>query len=259
MSDSNIKDMSRFNEPGTSTKIELDYRVLLENYYAKSIGSNVEKLGNFAKYVQRQALTRFLSKYELFKKVLNVHGSIVEGGVLFGGGLMTFAQLSAILEPVNFQRKIIGFDTFSGFKKPSDKEMQTSKSKFMKEGGFSIDSYEDIEQCIKLFDMNRSISHIPKVELIRGDVSETIPKYLDDNPHTVVSLLYLDFDVYEPTKTALEYFLPRMPKGAIIAFDELNAPNWPGETLAVMEAVGIRNIQLQRFEFDTLISYTVLS
>jgi len=87
MSDSNIKDMSRFNEPGTSTKLELEYRVLLENYYAESIGSNVEKLSNFSKYVQRQTLTRFLSKYELFKNVLNVHGSIVEGGVLFGGGL----------------------------------------------------------------------------------------------------------------------------------------------------------------------------
>jgi len=93
MSDSNIKDMSRFNEPGTSTKIELDYRLLLENYYAESIGSNVEKLGNFAKYVPRQTLTRFLSKYELFKKVLNVHGSIVEGGVLFWGGAYDFCTI----------------------------------------------------------------------------------------------------------------------------------------------------------------------
>ena len=78
------------------------------------------------------------------------------------------------------------------------------------------------------------------------------------NPHTIVSLLYLDFDVYEPTRIALENFIPRMPKGAIIAFDELNAPNWPGETLAVLETVGIRNLRIERFQFDTLISYAVL-
>jgi len=35
-------------------------------------------------------------------------------------------------------------------------------------------------------------------------------------------------------------------------------PNWPGETKAVMEAVGINNIRLERFQFDTLISYAVL-
>ena len=50
-----------------------------------------------------------------------------------------------------------------------------------------------------------------------------------------------------------------MPKGAIVAFDELNAPNWPGETLAVMETIGIRNLRIERFQLDTLISYAILT
>jgi hypothetical protein len=203
-------------------------------------------------------MTTFLSKYEIFKKVLNIHGSIIECGVYLGGGLMTFAKLSAILEPVNWQRQIVGFDTFTGFKNLSDADKNTSNSEFMFEDGLSIDSYQDLQRSISLFDMNRNLGHIPKAQLIRGDVRETIPNYLEKNPHTVISLLYLDFDVYEPTKIALEYFLPRMPKGAILAFDELNAPNWPGETLAVAETIGIRNLKIQRLEFDTLISYAVL-
>ncbi len=73
-----------------------------------------------------------------------------------------------------------------------------------------------------------------------------------------MSLLYLDLDVYEPTKVAIENLLPRMPRGAVIVFDELNAPNWPGETAAVMESVGVRNLSIERFEFDSLISYAVL-
>ena len=55
----------------------------------------LKKISNFTKFVPRQNLTYFLAKYEIFKKILNVNGSIIECGVLFGGGLMTFAQLSA--------------------------------------------------------------------------------------------------------------------------------------------------------------------
>ena len=255
----NAHDPSRFTEPDRTTPAEVDLRRQQAAYFDQSLGTSIEKLQNFAKYVPRQSLTRFLSKYELFKKVLNTHGSIVECGVLFGGGLMTFAQLSAILEPIDWQRQIIGFDTFSGFKQVSGIDKQTSTSEFMREGGFAVDAFADLQKCIELFDLNRSLGHIPKVTLVRGDVQQTVPDFLSRNPHTIVSLLYLDFDLYEPTKIALEHFLPRMPKGAIVAFDELNAPNWPGETVAVMEAVGIRNLQIQRFDFDTLISYAILS
>ena len=82
----------------------------LATYFDNGYGTTVEKLGNFAKYVPRQNLTTFLAKYEIFKKILEIEGAIVEGGVRFGGGLMTFAQLSTIFEPVNFNRRIIGFD-----------------------------------------------------------------------------------------------------------------------------------------------------
>ena len=51
-----------------------------------------------------------------------------------------------------------------------------------------------------------------------------------------MSLLFLDFDLYEPTKAALEQFVPRMPRGAVLAFDELDNPIWPGETKALLAA-----------------------
>jgi len=214
------KDPSRFKEKNTQTKEEMDYRSSLEEYFASSIGTNVEKIENFAKYVPRQRLTRFLSRYEMFKRILPVHGSIVECGVLFGGGLMSWAQLSAIMEPLNYQRKIVGFDTFAGFIRTA-KEDQRGKSEFLHKGGLAVDSYKDLEQAIALYDANRLLGHIPKVELVKGDIVKTVPKYLKENPNTVVSLLYLDVDVFEPTKVAIENFIPRMPKGSIIAFDEL--------------------------------------
>jgi hypothetical protein len=189
--------------------------------------------------------------------VLNVQGDVIEGGVNCGGGLMWFAQLSATLEPVNFQRRIIGFDTFSGFTEVSKYDVKSGNTE-MRKGGFAADSYEDLLHNIKLFDSNRFLSHIPKVMLVKGDVAKTIPEFLAGNPQQIVSLLHLDFDLYEPTKIAINYFLPRMSKGSVIIFDELNNLNWPGETSAVLESLSLNSIEVKRFSFEPHVSYAVL-
>jgi len=186
-------------------------------------------------------------------------------GVHFGGGLMTWAKLSSIHEPANYSRKIIGFDTFSGFPyiSPKDKITKYVHEKrgitTPKKNDNYVDSYTDLQKSIELYDQDRyNFGSGPKIELVKGDAAKTIPKYLKDNPYLVISLLNLDFDIYEPTKVALKHLLPRMPKGAIICFDEINHPFWPGETLAVMEELGIKNIKLQRFPFAPSPSYAVL-
>jgi hypothetical protein len=256
--DMSKKDPHRFCDSKITTEYDTEYRVALEEYFPKSIGSSVEKLLNFCKYVPRSAIMRFLCKYEIFKQTLNVQGSVIECGVLFGGGLMTFAQLSAILEPINHQRKIIGFDTFSGFASVMKEDKAVSTSEQVKKGGLALDSFKDLQECIQLYNINRPLNHIEKVKLVRGDIKETVPQYIKENPHTVVCLLYLDVDLFEPTLVALEQFVPRIPKGGIIAFDELNAEGYPGETIAVMQKLGIKNLRIQRPTFGTYISYIVV-
>lgn len=157
--------ISRFKDSDNNKTQELDFLEKLNNYFENSIGTNVEKLQNFTKYVPRQDLINFLARYELFKKILHVLGSIVECGVLFGGGLMAFAQLSAIFEHTNFLRKIIGFDTFSGFPRLSKHDKSTSK--FARKGGFGVNSYEDLKQCINLYDANRFLDHYRKLNSSR--------------------------------------------------------------------------------------------
>jgi len=238
----------------TRTDKELDYWARLEGHFEASPYSNVEKLANFPLYVPRQDLTNFIIKYEIFKRVLKVQGSIVERGVLFGSGLLTFAHFSAILEPVNHQRRVIGFDTFDGFRELSEQD-EASASSQAHEAGLAVDSYEEILRCIELFDMNRFVGHIPKVELVRGDATKSIPRYLEENPQLIVSLLYLDFDVYQPTRVALECLVPRMPKGGVIAFDELNLKDWSGETTAVLESLELNRLPIERFAFGSTISF----
>ena len=99
----------------------------------------------------------------------------------------------------------------------------------------------------------------PHLVVTEGDFMETGEPFLKKNQHLVVALLHLDFDLYEPTKHAINLFLPRMPKGAIIAFDEIDHPDWPGETLALLETIGVRNLQLKRISFEPTMAYAVLT
>jgi len=219
-------------------------------------GDSVEvRLENFPKYVRRQHLTRLFALYEIFKRVIPVKGSIVECGVNRGYGLMAWAKLSAVLEPANLTRRIYGFDSFAGFPSVGDKDRTGPTWKTAQPGGLHADSYAELLSLIDLYDKDRFLGHMPKVELIKGDATQTIPQFAADHPHLVVSLLFMDFDLYEPTKAALEAFVPRMPKGAILAFDELDNPLWPGETVALLDTLGIRKLQLERLEFDPYIAF----
>jgi hypothetical protein len=214
------------------------------------------RLENFPKYVRRQHLKRFLAMYEIFKLALPVKGSVVECGVFKGFGVMTWAKLSAMLEPENLTRRIYAFDTFAGFPSVSDRDANAVA--MPEAGALFADSHEELQALITEYDRDRFLGHVDKVHLIKGDVVETVPTFLEAHPHLVVSLLFLDMDLYEPTRAALRHFLPRMPRGAVLVFDELDNPMWPGETLGLLEEVGIRDVRLRRHEWDPYIAYAVL-
>ena len=219
-------------------------------YFNNSPISTIGKLQNFTKYIRRQDLSRFLAKHELFKMQLDIPGSIIECGCFQGGGTMAFAQLSAIYEPYNHTRKIISFDTFSGFPNIA-KEDQNDKREYRSGDLCVFDGMEDeITESVNLFDKNRPLSHISKVELIKGDATKTIPNYIEKNPHLIISMAYFDFDLYEPTLIGLQILTERMPKGSVLAFDELNTKVFPGETIALLETLGIKNVRLKKTIFD---------
>lgn len=226
-------------------------------FFEKSKCPIDKKLSNFTNHVRRQTIARFLAYHEIFKRQLHIKGSIIECGVHNGGGVMAWAKLSSTLEPYNYHRKIIGFDTFSGFPSVSTVDKINPA---VKEGlfGEDYDVYGELLEVVKEYDENRFINQISKVELVKGDANDTIPMYVNDNKHLVISLLMLDFDIYEPTVTALEHFLPRMPKGSILAFDELNNKDWPGETQAMLERVDIKAHKIECFEFEPNISFIQL-
>jgi hypothetical protein len=238
------------------TAIEQEVGKNIERIFLASPDSVEVKLENFPKYVRRQHLKRFLAMYEIFKLALPVKGSVIECGVYRGFSVMTWAKLSTILEPENLTRRIYGFDTFEGFPVPDDRDQ--SEFKRVEAGELSADCYGELTQLIREYDADRFLGHMSKVELVKGDMIETIPHFIEGHRHLVVSLLFIDCDLYEPTKIALDHFVPRMPKGAVLAFDDLDNPLWPGETLGLLESLGSRSLRLRRLDWDPYIGYAVL-
>ncbi len=248
----------RSREPKNQSADDRAQFVAIADFFQADGIPLIEKIDAFPKYATRQSIAKFLTKYELFRRILNVNGSIVECGVLHGAGLLAWAKLSSILEPTNHTRKVIGFDTFSGFPSIHPNDVATGTSSHLRVGGLKGSSFESVSKAVSVYDMNRPLPHIPKVEIIKGDIIETAPQYILQNRHIVVSLLYLDLDLYAPTKVALQTFLPRMPKGALVCFDELNAKMFPGETLAADEVMLLEDLRIERFPFDPYVSYAVL-
>jgi len=130
----------------------------------------------------------------------------------------------------------------------------------MEKGNYSVgeDYQAYLESMMQFQEDENPLSHIKKFELVKGDATRTLPKYLKQNPHTIVAMAYFDFDLYEPTKKCFELIRPRLVKGSVVGFDELNDPDAPGETLALMEAVGLNNVRLKRLPYASRTSYFIL-
>lgn len=204
--------------------------------------------------LKRQVLSRIIHYHEIYKKILPVSGSILEFGVQWGATLATLISLRGMFEPFNHARHIIGFDTFEGFKSVTEKDLHFSKL-----GQYTVqEGYEKtLERILSMHEELAPISHVRKFELIKGDACDTVPKYIEDNPHLIVACAIFDFDIYKPTKTAIEAVIPRLTKGSVLVFDELNCKHFPGETEAVLETIGINRLRLQNDPHQPYTSYAI--
>ena len=115
-----------------------------------------------------------------------------------------------------------------------------------------------LTRVLQVHEALNPLSHINKFDLRAGDAIVELPRYLEESPETIVALAYFDFDLYEPTKACLELLRPRLTQGSVVAFDELNDPDSPGETLALMETFGLDRVKLKRYPHASRVSYFVV-
>jgi hypothetical protein len=234
------------------TAEEKDY----ENLRSKLINSVTKEYISEAPmcFSNRVGVQSLITRYELYKLILNIPGDIIECGVYKGNSFAFLAHLSVILEPFSINRRLIGFDTFEGFSSIDKKKDPSNIS----QKNFSDTSIDITSKCLGAIDIVRPVNKIPRFNLIKGDILTTIPKFVKENPWMSCAMLILDTDLYAPTKIALEYVLPLMPKGAVIVFDEYNYQNFPGETQAINEFFKLNTLRVRKMSYESCSAYTII-
>jgi hypothetical protein len=178
-------------------------------------------IDQFPLYAGIQTLGTRLAVFEIMKKCMNLPGHIIEFGCWQGANLMFMAKVLELLQP-NTYKYIYGFDSFEGLSTFSENDKNTREQ----EGAYSGNE-EQLRAVIDFFEMEEW------VHIVKGNALEAIPEFEVDNPHLLFSLAYIDFDLYEPCKVALEFVDKRLVPGGIIVFDEALTETWPSEGQAL--------------------------
>ena len=209
-------------------------------------------VGAFAIYARRANMTRFLARYELYKRIAELPGSIVECGVFRGEGLLAWAKFLEIFHGGDRTRRVIGFDNFAGFASLDAKDGAADPSRSKVAGGYDAGRYYDeLLEHVETFHRDSFVPHARRIELVAGDIVETAPAYVAKNPGLRISLLHLDLDLYAPTLAALQALYPRVVVGGLVVFDEYGLVEWPGESQAVEEYFGARRPRIAKFPFSS--------
>lgn len=214
-------------------------------------------MSNLGLFLNSKNLSRILFMDHIFKLIIDIPGAVFEFGTRWGQNIALFSALRGIYDPFNRHRKIVGFDTFSGFPEISPKD---GSSEMMYKGNLTLtkDYFKYLTKIMEYHEKENPLSHIKKYELITGDANLEIDKYLKEHPETIVALAFFDFDIYKPTLECLQTIKPHLVKGSILGFDELNDADSPGETLALDEVFGLNNIRLKRSKFTSRTAYFVV-
>ncbi len=200
---------------------------------------------NLALFITPQHFRRMMFFCEMYKLILDKPGSILQFGVRWGRELALFENLRTLYEPFNHSRRIVGFDTFTGYAGVS---AQDGGGRQLVPGNLSVaENYEAyLHDLLRNREAFSPVPNAQKFALVAGDVMQTLEPYLDAHPHELVSMLHLDLNLYQPTRYVLDKIWERVFKGTLVIIDEINCPAIPGETIALREFLDLKGVALRR-------------
>lgn len=129
----------------------------------------------------------------------NLPGDFVECGTNKGGMALSILRYVHLDQS---KRRFFLFDTFSGLvpELSSDREMKVTN-------GF----YEDCHA-----EVMRRFAPYPNVVIVKG----VIPDSLSQMPEGDVAFIHLDLNAARPTRSAIEFFWPRLVPGGVVLLDD---------------------------------------
>lgn len=206
-------------------------------------------------FMNEERFSKLLIHYEVFKKIKNISGSIIECGVFKGTSFSRFAMLRELIGSSK-KNKLVAFDVFSDdFPNTNFQNEKIQRSHWIKTAGGSSISTNQLDKIFKK-------KKIENYELIKGDVLKTIPKYIKNNPKLKISLLNIDIDFVETTQCVLDNFYDKVVKGGIVLFDNYQGVGtggtfYKGETETINKFLKKINKRIIKFPFFNRPSYII--
>ena len=190
---------------------------------------------------------KFIAHYELYKKIVDLPGAVIECGLFKGNSFFRLAHFRNLLES-RYSRKLIGFDVFGSFPKTDFESDKKYLDAFTNSAG---------DQSIELNEINKVMDYkkIENYELIKGDINKTIPEYCKNNEHLKIALLHIDVDVYEPSVTILENMYDKVVRGGVLMFDDYGT--FPGETKAIDEFFLDKGLKVKKLSISHIPSFVI--
>jgi len=212
----------------------------------------------------------------LFKFIKDNHdklpGDIVESGVFRGNSLIAIGMF---LKQIGSDKKVFGFDSFSGFPaifQPQDelsqfermskenlidnnhinavrKNVEWKKSLTKEEsskdistsGSFSNTNIELVERKIKLVGLDNIV-------LVKGPFSETMNSKTEIES---IMAVVMDSDLYQSYLDTFKFVWPRLAYGGMVYLDEYYSLKFPGAKIASDEFLRDKNARLEMMTQQT--------
>jgi len=189
-------------------------RLEAENNLKELMQGDADIFDNPYLFVRTGLLAKFLVLNEIYQKILDVPGNIIEVGSWYGQSSILFENLRAIHENFNNTRKIISLDTFEGYVENSGLEIAQNEIDKYNTSTKWLESLESIQQSHKRIN-NSSTEFINS----KGDVKDTLPKLLKELQEPV-ALVYYDIATYDTLEATFNAILPYVGRGSVFIFDD---------------------------------------
>ena len=173
-------------------------------------------------FVRGSLLARILATFEIYQKIVPLPGAILDLGTWRGQTAVLCENFRAILEPLNFQRRIHAFDTFTGY--TGFAEHDTRDRKLFSDGTYSLSGeYADLlRKLLNLHERSNAMGHVhDKHHVWEGDCRDTLAAFDEAHPGEMVALAWFDLNVIESTRHAFDAVMERLVPGGVVAFWQL--------------------------------------
>lgn len=175
-----------------------------------------EVLFNFPVFVGQVNIARMLFFYELYKKVIDLSGDIIEIGTYKGASFMLWAKLVKLFENNNMT-KVWGCDWFQGMNPGKNDNANT-------EGLYKEASYDTLNSLVKL----QNLDNLAIV--LKMDATKELEPFLNERPYLRFKIVFVDCAMEEVLETSLRLLWPRLVTGGILIVDHFGISASPMES-----------------------------